>query len=260
MRVALVAQWLRVARDHPPARGQALRYAGGIAAVQVGWVARLALPVEWTLVSFVVLGVCELLVPVWAERADNPGLAHPGHIAERYGLFTLIVLGESVAAATVAVQQAAATGLSTALTGVAAGGLLLTVGLWWLYFDKPAGDALWSLRTSFAWGYGHVVIFASLAAIGAGLQVAAEAAHDPAGNRVAAWAVAVPVAAFLVVLGAIQQLTRQRRGPVRLAALVATVVLVLGSAAVSAALPASVAVLLMGLFVAALVVVDVTAA
>jgi hypothetical protein len=52
-----------------------------------------------------VLVVGELLVPLWAERA-SPTNWHPHHIAERYGLFTLIVLGESVLAATIAIQSA----------------------------------------------------------------------------------------------------------------------------------------------------------
>ena len=41
------------------------------------------------------LVVAELAVPIWGERAAGTTW-HPGHIAERYGLFTLIVLGESV--------------------------------------------------------------------------------------------------------------------------------------------------------------------
>ena len=39
-------------------------------------------------------------MPMWAESAERTSW-HPGHIAERYGLFTIIVLGESVLAATV---------------------------------------------------------------------------------------------------------------------------------------------------------------
>ena len=45
------------------------------------------------------LAALELPVPVWAERAA-PTPWHPHHIAERYGLLTLIVLGESMLAAT----------------------------------------------------------------------------------------------------------------------------------------------------------------
>ena len=48
-------------------------------------------------------------VPVWAERVA-PTTWHPHHIAERYGLLTLIVLGESILAATGAVQAALSSG------------------------------------------------------------------------------------------------------------------------------------------------------
>src|SRR5277367_2213460 len=44
MRIAMVAQWLRAAAGDPAARPAALRYAAGIAVLQVGWVLRLFLP------------------------------------------------------------------------------------------------------------------------------------------------------------------------------------------------------------------------
>ena len=75
--------------------------------------------------GFLVLVGVELAVPVWAERT-TPTTWHPHHIAERYGLLTLIVLGESILAATVAVQAALASGeaLSTLLP-IIIGGLLV---------------------------------------------------------------------------------------------------------------------------------------
>ena len=54
---------------------------------------------------FLVLVVAELVVPFWAERTGRTTW-HPHHIAERYGLFFLIVLGETILAATLAVQEA----------------------------------------------------------------------------------------------------------------------------------------------------------
>ena len=68
--------------------------------------------------GFVVLAALELAVPVWAERAA-PTTWHPHHIAERYGLLTLIVLGESILAATVAVQSALASGEALAALAAA---------------------------------------------------------------------------------------------------------------------------------------------
>ena len=103
MRVAMIAQWLRAAGSDPQSRLTCLRYAAGIAVVQVGWVSRLALPPGLRWASFLLLVLAEIAVPYWAER---PGMTswHPAHIAERYGLFTIIVLGECVLAANVALQ------------------------------------------------------------------------------------------------------------------------------------------------------------
>jgi low temperature requirement protein LtrA len=154
MRVAMVAQWLRAARDYPPGRACALRYAWGIGLLQIGWLARLGLSGTVGVVSFVVLGLLELGVPIWAERAGQPTSWHPEHIAERYGLFTLIVLGECVFASTTAIQAAIAeSGVSVALLLIAVGGLFLIFGLWWSYFKTSVVERLRSgLRASFTWG------------------------------------------------------------------------------------------------------------
>ncbi|HEX6379658.1 MAG TPA: low temperature requirement protein A, partial [Acidimicrobiia bacterium] len=83
MRLALVAQWLRAAASHPDGRRCALRYAGGLAAIQAAWVARLALPGAAGVVGFVVLVAIEMAIPYWAESSGRTPW-HPGHIAERY--------------------------------------------------------------------------------------------------------------------------------------------------------------------------------
>lgn len=100
MRIALVTQWVRAARDDVERRTTAYRYAVGVTACQVGWVAAALVPFDWWLFAFAVLGPIELLVPVWAESA-TPTSWHAEHIAERYGLFMIIVL---VLAAYVSVQ------------------------------------------------------------------------------------------------------------------------------------------------------------
>jgi low temperature requirement protein LtrA len=201
MRLALVGQWLRAAASDPARRTTARRYALGIALVQLAWVALLFAPRLWT-VGFAVFAVLELLVPVWAERAaTTPWNAH--HIAERYGLLTLIVLGESIAAATVAVKTALASGEALSdLIPLIVGGLLIVYSLWWFYFDRPVHDLLTSFRKAITWGYGHYLVFASAGAVGAGLAVAVDQATHHAGITRAAGgaAVAIPVAVFVTCL------------------------------------------------------------
>lgn len=211
MRLALVAQWVRVAVEDPESRRTALRYAAGITVAQAGWLLRLvaaesgALAGGWSLPAFVVLALVELAVPPWAERGRRTTW-HPHHIAERYGLFTIILLGEGVFAASTGVDAAVREGWTWSLTAVAGSGLVLVFALWWLYSLEPAGDALAEARRrSYLWGYGHFGLFAALAALGAGLEVAVvRTAHRGEVSEVAAgWAVAVPVAAFLVLLWAV---------------------------------------------------------
>ncbi|MGO4299658.1 low temperature requirement protein A [Leifsonia sp. RAF41] len=203
MRVALIGQWIRAGVEHPAGRRTAFRYAAGVAAVQVLWVVWGFLPPHTAVWFFGIGVVLELSVPVWAERTGMTSW-HPHHIAERYGLFTIIVLGESVSASAAGVQRALAeSGFSASLVWIASAGLVLLFALWWLYFLEPAAEGLSTKRgRSYYWGYGHYFVFASLAALGAGLEVAVQAgaAHADGNEAGAEYAIAIPVAVFLVML------------------------------------------------------------
>jgi len=200
MRLGLVPGWLRVARDEPTMRLRAQRYALGITVLQVLWFLRLALPEDLQVPGFLVLAGCELLVPLWAERATGRPVFHSGHIEERYGLFTIIVLGESILSATMGIQAALdETGLTSQLLTIGVSGLVLAFAAWWIYFDHP-GHLSPTPDMAFRWGYAHVGIFASLAAMGAGLHLASEASSGHADERVAALAVALPTAGYLLGL------------------------------------------------------------
>jgi low temperature requirement protein LtrA len=218
MRLAMVGQWLRAAASHPDGRRCALRYAAGIAAVQVAWVARLALPDGPGIAGFLVLAAVEMAIPFWAESAGRSPW-HPGHIAERYGLFTLIVLGESVLSATVAVQVALDSTTSFGdLAPVIVGGILIVFFMWWLYFDLPGAEVVARARAAFAerlsggfiWGYGHYVVFAAAAAAGAGLAVAVDQAthHSKLTDTQAGFAITIPVAVFLVAVWGLHYATK----------------------------------------------------
>ena len=141
MRMALVTQWLRVARHFPELRARCLRYAVGITLLQLLWVLILAVPEQYAPWLFALLAIGELSIPQWAEGAARGSrywrLFHAEHIEERYGLFTIIVLGESVLSATVGIQEVATRGVFADLIVVAAGGLLIAFGAWWIYFDHP---------------------------------------------------------------------------------------------------------------------------
>lgn len=199
MRLALVAQWLRAAAGDRARRATALRYALGISLVQIGWVAFLLLPEPAVWPAFALLAGGELYVPRWAERAGRTPW-HPHHIAERYNLFYMIVLGESVLSATVAIQKAIdADHLRVDVAVVVIGGVLTVFSLWWLYFSHDAGDALEDRGEAFGWGFGHYFVFAAVALIGAGLAVRVDyrIGDRQLGGYESAALVTIPVAVLL---------------------------------------------------------------
>jgi low temperature requirement protein LtrA len=210
MRLGMVSLWIRAAVSDARGRRCAVRYAVGITAIQVGWVAALALPLDGRTLVFGVLVVGELAVPIFAEAAGRTSW-HPGHIAERYGLFTIIVLGEVVLASSL--------GVHTALVGKATlrellwpliGGLLAVFSMWWMYFDLDSERIVKNVREqfskrlngAFAWGYGHYFVFAGAAATGAGLTVAIRQAtsHTALTSLEAGFAETVPIAIYLVAV------------------------------------------------------------
>jgi len=251
MRLAAVTQWLRAAHSDPAHRASALRFATGIAVVQLAWVLLYFAPGDFLLTGFALLVGAELLVPVWAER-KAPTPWHPGHIAERYGLFTIIVLGESILAASLAIQTAMEFDKIGSMSGLIAGGLLIVFSMWWLYFEYPSEGLLTSLGRSFIWGYGHYFVWAAAAAVGAGFAVAIDHVTGQAeiGPTGAGAAVAIPVALYIISLWAVHYLPRGVPGARSLIGPAAAILVLLTPLS-------NYAVLLIGLILATLVAVKV---
>ncbi|NGP89275.1 low temperature requirement protein A [Aliifodinibius halophilus] len=203
MRMGLASLWVRAALHDPERKTTNYRYAFGISAAMIGWGTMFALN-YWPVWGFAAMALIELVIPVWAESA-NKTTWHPDHIAERYGLLIIIVLGESVLAATNAVQIAIdeqGAGFE-ALVLIIAGGLLTIFSMWWLYFSRSA-DRFLSTKplVSFGWGYGHYFIFAAAAIVGAGIGVNIDhvTAHTALSDPAAAATITVPAALFLLTL------------------------------------------------------------
>jgi low temperature requirement protein LtrA len=231
MRVGLIANWLRAAAGSPEYRKTALRYAIGVALCQAGWIALLFMPRAWWVPGFFVLMPLELLVPIWAESArQTPWHAH--HIAERYGLMTIIVIGESVLAATLAIQSALDLGSpSWELWATIAGCPLIFFSMWWLYFARPHADGLTRPRNAFLWGYFHYFIFAAAAAVGAGLALVVDAlAHAGEHERAPlslGLSVSIPLSIYLACLALLR--LRQPGGATCALSHAATILVVLAA-------------------------------
>jgi low temperature requirement protein LtrA len=206
MRVAMIFLWLRAARQDPTRRHVCTTYALTIGIAQLGWV--LLIPAHLSIGGFFAVGAVILLVelagPVVAERGKGGTPWHARHIAERYGLLAIITLGEGVIGTVASLSAVVETqGWSRDAVLVVVAGIGLTFGIWWTYFIVPSAEVLQVRRgRALLWGYGHIFIFGSIAATGAGLHVAAlyigHEAHIGATSTVLT--VAIPVAVYAFAL------------------------------------------------------------
>ncbi|UCZ88198.1 low temperature requirement protein A [Gordonia sp. WA4-43] len=203
MRVAMVAQWLRASGSAGDRRRTTRLYAAGIAVVQILWLLWLLVPSgAAATIGFVMLVGAELAVPVVAEKQGNTPW-HPHHITERYGLFTLILLGESLLASSNAIIEALHNEQELApLISIAILTFIATAALWWIYFWPPHHRAIGSLADSLRYGYVHYFVFAAAGAFSAGIEVEIDVLthHSELTETQASFTVTIPIAVFILVI------------------------------------------------------------
>jgi low temperature requirement protein LtrA len=229
MRVPMIFVWARVARHDTARRPAAVTYIWTISVAQVFWVvlAIVDLPIGTTFgIAAALIGV-EMIGPFVAERRKGGTPWHAHHIAERYGLLVIITLGEGIIGTVASINAVVhgEAGWTVDAAVVAAAGVGLTFATWWTYFAIPWARVLRRHRErSFTWGYGHIVIFASLAAIGAGLHVAAyylehETTLGPTGTVLST---AIPVTVYIFALYGIYAAFTRHADPFHIGLLAAT--------------------------------------
>ena len=149
-----------------------------------------------------------MIAPAFAVRAYEGQPFDSRHIPERYGLFTIIVLGEGVVAVAAGLSDVSLDGGSVAAALLGFG---IAAAIWYAYFETVSSSALSRERVgaSFLWGYGHLFAFAGIAAAAVGVELAIEAgAHGDHGLSLATrLMVCAGPAAFLLALAAIHKTT-----------------------------------------------------
>lgn len=240
MRVALIGLWLRARAADPGRRAAIMTYVTTLAVAQIGWVVLVfvSMPIAPTVVCMLLLVCVELLGPVIGERkaGTTPWQAH--HIAERYSCMAIIALGEGVVGTIGSLALLVdSDGWTVDAVLLLVSGIGLTVGMWWTYFMLPSAEVLHAHRErAFGWGYGHMPVFWSIAAVGAGLHVASyyldpqEAGFEVHVSAVGTvLTVAVPLTIYLAGLYTIYwQLTRVI-DPLHAALMGGTLVIVAGA-------------------------------
>jgi low temperature requirement protein LtrA len=204
MRIGMVALWLRAARHTPKLRKTCYRYATGLLLAQVIWIL-VAFNVTPASLAFYIFGCLAFLVewsvPVWAERAGRTPW-HRHHMMERYGLMTIIVLGEVLLSIALTFGGLFDGSVDLDLIKIGLAALIIVFGFWWIYFAETHHLSTIDFGRTFVWGYGHVFIFSSIAVMGAGLAAYFDLMtdHSTASAAAVGWFIGGPLAIALLSL------------------------------------------------------------
>ncbi len=168
LQAVLSAGWIRVYINNHEFKSFSLRYILGQVIGSVVWLVSLGFPIPQQYYVWAFAIVIHIAAPYFAWKTKIHIPIHLSHIIERYCLFTIIVLGETLVA--VAVGVGSTPGSEVFLTTIF--GYMIAASIWWTYFnwDFESPRNFKSVFKVFVFGYGHFVIFLTIAAFGAGLE------------------------------------------------------------------------------------------
>lgn len=217
-RVILIVMYLRARRHVPETRKLVSGYTRGMTLAALFWLVSVVVPEPARFVLWTVGLLVDFATPYLMRRVQATVPLDVAHLPERFGLFTILVLGESVAAVVAGLDHEGWTTGATALSVLA---VLITSALWWVYFDNLDGTVVrrradqkkaWKPTV---WIYSHLLLVIALMMTAIGLEHAITAVdHDSlqTGER---WLLVGGLAAAFAVLGLIQLATDGNGGGIR---------------------------------------------
>jgi low temperature requirement protein LtrA len=217
MRFVLVAQYAR-ARRLQESRPLSTEYLAGAGSAAVLWLVSAVAPVPARFWLWAVAFLIDGATPLLAERHSVSIPPDKAHLPERYGLFTIILLGESVVRVMHGMESQP--DWSVAAATCAVGGLVVTFAIWWWYFDGVRGAAERHVRSAAdavrlrVWSYAHLPMYLAIAVGGVGLEHAVLVAEHEALHGGEVWLLATSLAVVMATVTTIYATTdvAQRQG------------------------------------------------
>jgi len=136
LRFILVGEYLWVGRKLPQARPLTNRYSIGFGLAASIWLISAFVPDPYRFALWGLALLIDFLTPFTAGEIHINFPPHPTHLPERFGLFSIIVIGEAILSLEVAVSNIG-TDLITEVMGLM--GLIIAFALWWGYFEEAGG-------------------------------------------------------------------------------------------------------------------------
>jgi low temperature requirement protein LtrA len=234
----LVILWFRTGLHDPSHRPASIPYSAAylLSAVLFAASVGVAAPGRywmWAVGLVIEVGGLVTALHRWRPPSSQAGdavVATTPSLIERLGLFVIIVLGEVIVGSVTGMADVVPLGLDGIIIGLL--GVLVAIGLWWIYFDLVSHRAPVS-RTTQLWLYLHLPLVISMAAGGAGVLNTVEHATEPLPDAVR-WLLVGSLAASVLSVALLTQTLEVRRGQPELyrsagAALVITSVLILAA-------------------------------
>lgn len=172
-RVLIVASYSRVRWSLPDARPFANRMIFTMTTSSLIWFSSVFFEGNTRLAIWAVAIIIEMGVGLLASTRKRMSVIPLkfSHLIERFGLFTIIVLGETVLAVVVGVAHAHWVASAVVFAAI---GLTMSFSLWWIYFEVVTGEPLRKLGGfwPFVWVYTHAPLVMGITALGVGIEIA----------------------------------------------------------------------------------------
>lgn len=171
-RAVLICQYLHAGYHVPQARSLTNWYGVGFSISLTFWVVSLFIPLPWRFVFWGLGLMIDFATPLTAGKRVSKVPPDMAHTTERIGLFTIIVLGESIVAVVGGVSEKAWTPMSIAIALL---GLSIAFSFWWMYFDTVDKSPLHAMKqgkmkVALVWLYSHLPLAIGLTATGVGVE------------------------------------------------------------------------------------------
>ncbi len=200
-RAVLVCQYLHAGYHVPPARHLTNWYAAGFTISLLFWLASVFVPLPWRFIFWGLGLLIDLVTPLTAGQRVMKVPPNMAHTTERIGLFTIIVLGESIVAVVGGVSEKEWTPMSIAIALL---GLSIAFSFWWMYFDTVEESPLHAMKkgkmkVALIWLYSHLPLAIGLTATGVGVEKMIHGLdHDAVMGEKALFCIAVALCLFIL--------------------------------------------------------------
>jgi low temperature requirement protein LtrA len=173
IRAFLVIEYIRAGRKIPAARALANRYAQGFLISTLLWLISAAIPIPIRFVIWALALAIDVTTTILVGRKHLHLAPNIFHLPERMGLFTLIVLGETIFGL---IRSLSGHKWSIESTISIGAGLGIAFSLWWIYFDSVDGSPIRAFREKgrigiyITWLYIHFPLVVGLVATATGIR------------------------------------------------------------------------------------------